>query len=77
MYSIAKLFLDARTQEKIVLIAGGTADSTNSSELPVELLKYIDADNLPIYVGGTNTDPPIDIIETILQVSSSQQSSMN
>jgi len=61
LYSIAKLFLDSRTQEKIVLIAG----ADNSPELPDELLNYVDTDNLPVCFGGKYTNPPIDIKGTI------------
>ena len=44
-----------------MLIAG----ADNSQELPRELLKYVDIDNLPICFGGKYTNPPIDIKGTI------------
>lgn len=50
-YNLVKHFLSEETREKIIILGG------NWKEV---LLKYIDADQVPVYYGGTLMDPPGD-----------------
>ena len=55
-----KVFVDKRTQDKAFLIA-----DTGKREIPAELKKYVDPDNIPVCCAGNCKDPIIDLIDTL------------
>lgn len=67
IWNFIKVFIDKRTQDKVVLLAensswsGGTS---GGSRVPQEVSKYIYLEDIPVCCGGTNIDPPLDILST-------------
>jgi hypothetical protein len=51
--------MDKRSQDKVLLYPG-----KDDSKIPKEILEFIDLDDIPVCVGGTNTEPLIDMMST-------------
>lgn len=62
IWKVLKVFLDKRTQDKIMLLNPGKHDKTG---FPSDLQEYIDLSEIPTYIGGTSTAPAVELIETI------------
>ncbi len=58
IWSCVKMFVDKRSQEKVLLLAGG------DKGVPAEVLEFLDVDQMPECCGGTNKEPIIDLITT-------------
>jgi hypothetical protein len=71
IWNFIKVFIDKRTQDKVVLLAENSSWSSSSSggssgcRVPQEVSKYIYLEDIPVCCGGTNTDPPLDILSTL------------
>lgn len=65
IWNFIKVFIDKRTQDKVVLLAESSSwGGSNGSRVPQEVSKYIYLEDIPVCCGGTNTDPPLDILST-------------
>ncbi len=67
LWQCIKVFIDPRTQDKVLLFAAPDAPTIppGCTRVPEEVAKYINLDDIPVCCGGTNTDPPIDILSTL------------
>ena len=59
IWACVKVFMDKRSQDKVLLYPG-----KDDSKIPKEILEFIDLDDIPVCVGGTNTEPLIDMMST-------------
>ncbi len=59
VWSIVKVFVDKRSQDKVVLLQG------KDGELPAQLLSYVDPKSVPACCGGLDTTPVKDVIEDV------------
>ena len=57
---MAKVFVDKRTQDKVTLLADNA-----SAAPPAELLKLVDASEIPECCGGNDPRPMRDLISTL------------
>jgi hypothetical protein len=55
-----KVFVDKRTQDKVMLIS-----SSGSSGIPSDLKEFIDPKEMPEFCGGTCTRPIINLLDTL------------
>lgn len=53
-----KVFVDKRTQDKVLLLSGG------NQGLPDELSKFVDPSNVPACVGGAYKEELLDLADT-------------
>jgi hypothetical protein len=60
IWSVASMFVDKRTQEKVVLLPG---DGTNTP--PKELYDYVDPREIPAVCGGVDKRPLVNMMDTI------------
>ena len=60
VWSIVKVFVDKRSQDKVILLTGV------NGELPSQLLNYVDRRAIPQCCGGLDTTPVRDVIGDIL-----------
>ena len=60
VWSIVKVFVDKRSQDKVILLTGV------NGELPQQLLNYVDRRAIPQCCGGLDTTPVRDVIGDIL-----------
>ncbi len=59
IWSICKVFLDKRTQDKVLLL------SHSGSDIPEELKAFMDVNEMPECCGGKNKRPHIDLLATL------------
>lgn len=59
---MVKMFVDKRTQEKVVLLSG---DMSGQQPPPKELFEYVDPREIPKCCGGADTRPTIDPMTTL------------
>lgn len=64
IWSMAKVFIDKRTQDKVTLLADTTA-SAASGNPPEELFKYVPQDEIPLCCGGTDSRSMRDLLSTL------------
>jgi hypothetical protein len=60
IWGVLKVFVDKRTQDKVMLLSKATEKG-----LPQELLDCMDLNQMPEFVGGTCKDPIIDLLDTL------------
>jgi hypothetical protein len=59
IWGMLKVFVDKRTQDKIMLL------STGSNEIPNELKEFVDLSEMPTFIGGTATRPVPKLLDTL------------
>jgi hypothetical protein len=62
IWGVVKVFVDKRTQDKVMLLS---STSSSNNNLPPELLQYMDPGNMPEFVGGTCKEPIVDLLDTL------------
>lgn len=60
IWSVVKVFVDKRTQDKALLIG-----DTGKREIPAELAKFVDPDNIPECCAGNCKDPILNLLTTL------------
>jgi hypothetical protein len=58
IWSCVKMFVDKRSQEKVLLLASG------DKGVPLEVQEFIEVGEMPVCCGGTNDTPVIDLVAT-------------
>ena len=62
IWSVVSMFVDKRTQEKVVLLSG---DITGQAPPPKELFDYVDPREIPTICGGVDKRPIVNIMDTL------------
>lgn len=62
IWSMVKVFVDKRTQDKVILLSG---DMDAGAPAPKELFEYVDPNEVPKSCGGTDTRQLFDLLSTI------------
>lgn len=65
IWTMIKLFVDKRTQDKVIVFPPTEGVNSLGGTVPEELGKYVPLDEVPICCGGTCTDPPFDILSSL------------
>jgi hypothetical protein len=60
IWGVLKVFIDKRTQDKVMLLSKGS-----NTGWPAELLECIDLAQVPECMGGTCTKPIINLLDTL------------
>ena len=55
-----KVFVDKRTQNKVLLVSGG--GGKGPAALPAEVREFIDPAQIPSCCGGSNEEPIVDLL---------------
>jgi hypothetical protein len=64
IWSIVKVFVDKRTQDKVMLLSS-KASSNSPSPLPPELNDVLDVNTMPEFFGGKCKDPIVNLLDTL------------
>lgn len=59
IWSVLKVFIDKRTQDKVMLLSG------NGKKIPNEVLEFLDLNEMPECVGGNHKGDIIDLLTTL------------
>jgi hypothetical protein len=59
IWGMLKVFVDKRTQDKVMLLSDG------SNGIPNQLKEFVDPKDMPRFIGGTCDDPVPDLFDTI------------
>lgn len=60
IWGVLKVFVDKRTQDKVMLLSKGGEKS-----LPSELQECLDSSQVPEFMGGTCKEPIVDLLDTL------------
>jgi hypothetical protein len=72
LWSCIKVFVDVRTQEKVLLLGSGEVVEEKDSKrefVPKTIDQYVDLTTVPVRCGGTNIDPPLDLMKSFIHES--------
>jgi hypothetical protein len=61
IWGMLKVFVDKRTQDKVMLLSDG------SNGIPNQLKEFVDPKDMPRFIGGTCDDPVPDLFDTITE----------